>query len=371
MKITVNFVRVFVGLLFIFSGLIKANDPLGLAYKMDEYFNVWHMSWASTFSLFLSISMNIFEIVAGVALIVGYKPKLVTPLLLILIIFFTYLTGYAVLSGKIKTCGCFGDCIPLEAYQSFIKDLILLVLIVFLYVKRQLITPWLNHKLSALIVAISFAVVGLGQGYVLKNLPVIDCLPYAAGKDLLAQMKPAPGSIPDSTATYFVYKKDGKNVTFDANNFPEDFDETTYEYVDRETKIVRKGNAIIKIQDFTLYDEAGTDVTEKILNQQFPYILFFAKGFDGKKPEWNDQLKEINQLAFAKKIPLYLVTNEPAIANDYFNKAESLGISILRLDGTVMKTMLRSTVGIIQMNGPVVVKKYSENNIGSFIKTIK
>ena len=371
MKITVNFVRVFVGLLFIFSGLIKANDPLGLAYKMDEYFNVWNMSWASSFSLFLSISMNIFEIVAGVALIIGFKPKLVTPLLLILIIFFTYLTGYAVLSGKIKTCGCFGDCIPLEAYQSFIKDLILLVLIVFLYIKRQLITPWFNPKLSALVVSISFAIVGLGQGYVLKNLPIVDCLPYAAGKDLLAQMKPAPGSIPDSTATYFVYKKNGQNVTFDANNFPEDFDEDIYEYVDRETKIIRKGNADIKIQDFTLYDDAGTNITEKILSQQFPYILFFAKGFDGQTPEWNAQLKEITQLAFAKKIPVYLVTNEPTVANEFFNKKENSGISILRLDGTVMKTMLRSPVGIVHMNGPIVIKKYSENNIRSFIKTIK
>src|SRR6187549_2096637 len=104
MKVLLGISRFIVGVLFIFSGLIKANDPLGLAYKMDEYFAVWHWDWASQFSLVLSICMNVFEIVAGIAILLGYQARLFTWLLLLLIIFFTFLTGYAVFSGKIKTC---------------------------------------------------------------------------------------------------------------------------------------------------------------------------------------------------------------------------------------------------------------------------
>src|SRR5215471_19176744 len=119
-------VRWIVGLLFIFSGLIKANDPLGLSYKMQEFFEAWNWYPLNDLTLPLSLIMNVFEVLAGVAVIVGWRMRLFSWLLLLLIIFFGFLTGYAVFSGKIKTCGCFGDCLPLTAGQSFIKDLILL-----------------------------------------------------------------------------------------------------------------------------------------------------------------------------------------------------------------------------------------------------
>src|SRR6187200_2906199 len=105
MKPAVTIARVIVGLLFIFSGLVKANDPLGLSYKMQEFFEVWGLSSLNDYALALSLVMNIFEVLAGVAIIIGWRMKLFTWLILLLIIFFTFLTGYAALSGKIKTCG--------------------------------------------------------------------------------------------------------------------------------------------------------------------------------------------------------------------------------------------------------------------------
>src|SRR6266498_111114 len=122
MKTLLNIGRIIVGVLFIFSGLVKANDPLGLSYKMQEFFEVWGLSSLNDYTLALSLVMNIFEVLAGVAVIIGWRMKLFSWLLLLLIIFFTFLTGYAALSGKIKTCGCFGDCIPLTPTTSFIKD---------------------------------------------------------------------------------------------------------------------------------------------------------------------------------------------------------------------------------------------------------
>jgi len=127
MKLILNIARFIVGVLFIFSGLIKANDPLGLSYKMQEFFEVWGWGFLDNYTLTLSVFMIAFEIIAGVAVLVGWQMKLFSWLLLLLIIFFTFLTGYALFSGKIRECGCFGDCIPLTADQSFMKDLVLLV----------------------------------------------------------------------------------------------------------------------------------------------------------------------------------------------------------------------------------------------------
>ena len=115
MKTFINISRFIIGTLFIFSGLIKANDPLGLSYKMQEFFEVWDMHQFNDYTLTLSVIMIAFEIIAGVAVLLGWKMRIFSWLLLGLILFFTFLTAYALFSGKIRECGCFGDCIPLQA----------------------------------------------------------------------------------------------------------------------------------------------------------------------------------------------------------------------------------------------------------------
>lgn len=370
MQKTVNISRIIVGILFIFSGLVKANDPSGLAYKMDEYFAVWGWHWASDFVLPLSIGMNVLEIVAGVALLIGWQAQKITLLLLALIIFFTWLTGYAVFSGKIKTCGCFGDCIPLTAQQSFIKDLILLVLIAFLYLKHQLIKPFMPLRANLFLLLFSLGVVFWGQLHVLKNLPYVDCLPYAKGGNLLAKMHPRPGSIPDSTAIFYRYKVDGKEIEFEATQFPDDFDESRYEFISRENKVIRKGNATPEIQDMAFFTASGTDTTKQILGSMKPMLLLFAKDFPGKQPEWYQDFTKIFSKANEEGIQVYLVSNQPVAVNAFFNVSNNFKVQVLTCDGTVMKTMLRSKTGIIALNGPEVKGKWSEANMNEVVRFI-
>src|SRR5882757_4040435 len=220
MKLLVNLARIIVGVLFIFSGLIKANDPLGLSYKMQEFFEVWGWNFLNDYTLSFSVLMIAFEIIAGVAVLLGWHMKLFSWLLLLLIIFFTFLTGYAVLSGKIRTCGCFGDCIPLTANQSFTKDLILTALILFIFRYRSRIQPLFKPKLSIALLLATTVFSFASQALVLKHLPVVDCLPYKVGKNIPAQMKVPPGSVPDSTVITFVYSKQGKEVEFTSDKFP-------------------------------------------------------------------------------------------------------------------------------------------------------
>ncbi len=368
MKTTVQVLRILVGVLFIFSGLVKANDPSGLAYKMDEYFAVWGWDWATPYSLFLSMAMNIFEIVAGVALLLGWMSKLNTTLLLMLILFFTYLTGYAVFSGKIKTCGCFGDCIPLVAYQSFIKDLILLVMILILFRYQAYIKPFLPVRANLFIILLSLGFVCWGQLYVLKNLPVVDCLPYAKGNNLLEKMEPPKGSVPDSIVVMYTYKVDGKTVQFDASGFPNDFDESRYEYIDRENVVVRKGNATPPIQDMAFYTQAGTDTTKALLGSESPYLFIFAKDFDGAKPDWYELFTKIYSIANERQLAVYLVTNQPKKAMEFFNINRQFKVPVLTCDGTVMKSMLRTKTGLIAMNGAVVKEKWAEANMNEVVR---
>ena len=142
MKLIVSVARIFTGLLFIFSGLVKGIDPLGLAYKMQEFFEAWAsggfmqstMAVFGNYALSFSIIIITLEVAVGVALLLGWQKKITTWILVLLMLFFTFLTSYVLFSGKIRACGCFGDCIPLTPVQTFTKDIILLTLSVLLLV---------------------------------------------------------------------------------------------------------------------------------------------------------------------------------------------------------------------------------------------
>src|SRR5687768_646430 len=173
MKTFISISRFIIGVLFIFSGLIKANDPLGLSYKMQEFFEVWNLHSYNNYTLTLSVIMISFEIVAGVAVLIGWKMRIFSWLLLALILFFTFLTAYALFSGKIRECGCFGDCIPLQAYQSFIKDVVLLILILVLMPYRNRIQPVTRKSTAKIILFFTLVFSFAFQWYVLEHLPVV------------------------------------------------------------------------------------------------------------------------------------------------------------------------------------------------------
>ncbi len=348
--------RWIIGLLFIFSGLIKANDPLGLSYKMQEFFEVWGLTGLHGITLPLSIIMNVFEVAAGVAVILGWRMRLFSWLLLLLIIFFTFLTGYAHLSGKIKTCGCFGDCIPLTSLTSFIKDLILLVLIVFLFINRNRIDSKLSTPFPQVIILLVVAGTFSLQWYALNYLPVMDCLPYKKGDNLIRNMQLPEGAVSDSFLLTFKYEKNGQIVEFSNNDFPEDFDDS-YKFIERGQKLIRKGTALPKITDFSLQTTDGTDVTNQVLETNGRYLLLFALDLSTYDKWHNERFEQILQLSREKHIPFYFVTADKQNAERLLGEVE--GIQILSCDGVVIKTAARVNPTYFIMNGPVVHEKFS------------
>lgn len=338
-----------VGLLFIFSGLIKANDPLGLSYKMQEFFEVWGIAFLDDYSLVFALSMNTLEIVAGIALLIKFPYKQTLWLLLGLIVFFTFLTGYALFSGKIKTCGCFGDCIPLTPKVSFIKDVVLLFAILILLFNHKKVKDNLHKGLGIFLLLLSTGAVVYGQYYVLQYLPIIDCLPYKRGNDIQEQMKTPEGAIPDSVSIQMSFKKEGKNVQFDINQFPTDFD-STYVYQDRKEVLIQKGNGLVaKIVDFSLFTLNNEDTTAALFNTTTPYVLIFSGKIDSSIP-WKTLINTIQQ----KNQQVYLITADKANALQL-----NLNIPILIGDMTMIKTAARVWPTVVIMNGSRIMEKQS------------
>lgn len=343
--------RWIIGVLFIFSGLIKANDPSGLSYKMQEFFEAWGTTQFNPLSLYLSFAMNTFEIVAGVAILVGWRYKLTLKLLLLLIIFFTFLTGYALLSGKIATCGCFGDCLPLTPLQSFLKDIFLLILILVLLIFK-------NHYETKNIIAFRFVLSSflftiILQWYVLLHLPFLDCLPYKINKDIIKQMEMPANAIPDKVAIFFKYQKNGKIIEFEQTHFPEDFD-NSYTFIERKDKVIEKGNGLkAAISDFALKNSNGVDTTNAIFNLAGKYMLVFSLYTD-KYTHWDNLLSKLKQ----KNMPYFIVTADVETAKNILPNEP-----ILQADATNIKTAARVNPTVFLMDKSIIKNKKAASDV--------
>ncbi|MEX1202120.1 MAG: BT_3928 family protein [Ferruginibacter sp.] len=367
MKIIVNIARYLSGALFVFSGLVKAIDPRGLAYKMQEFFEAWAqsgfmkelMEQLGHYALTFSVIMITLEVVIGIALMVGWKKRLATWLLFFMILFFTFLTSYVLFSGKIKACGCFGDCIPLTPLQTFTKDIILLLLSIILLWKYRLIEHWAKPTiLLSIVVLATIATVAL-QCYVLVHLPIKDCLPYKKGNNILELRKVPAGAIPDEYAISFIYQKNDVKKEYTAEALPD----SSWEFVERKQKLVKLGkNNTPLINDFTLTTESGADSTEIILSQKGPYFLLFVKDVTTIPSDFRKDQEIINN-AIVKNIPIYIVTGQRTMATKRYGKiviinGKSIAIPMLNCDATALKTAARADITLYKMNGPLVINKW-------------
>lgn len=365
-----QFIRILVGVLFIFSGLVKANDPSGLAYKMQEFFEVWQMTWLTPFALGFSIIMIIFEIIAGVALLLGYAFRLFSFLILLLMIFFTFLTGYAVLSGKVKECGCFGDCIPLEAMQSFLKDMILLVLVIILFLARKYICPVFRRYIGTSVMILSLFFSVFIQWYALEHLPFVDCLPYKKGNNIWEKMQPPPGSTPDVYQTTYSMKNMHTGVTkkiSDKEYLDSGIWKDTTWVIEGEPvqELVKKGNATPEIQDFHVSDYEGTDFTESLLKEPGYNFLFLIKDVHKASTRNIDQLRILADKCQKNNVGFFVLSASPQEATESFLKANNIHAQTFSIDATVCKTAIRSNPGLMLIKAGTVKGKWSFNDYPS------
>lgn len=356
MKYILQLIRVITGILFFFSGLVKANDPLGLSYKMQEFFEVWHFPGWDHLTLPMAIAMNAFEIIAGFALLLGWQFRLFSWLLFLLIVFFTFLTGYTYFTGLPKNCGCFGDCLPISSLTSFLKDLVLLIFIGLLIARRQQIRSVIPAKAAGFILLLVTAGSLYFQYYTLRHLPVVDCLPFKKGNNILEKRNIPPGSVPDSFAIRFIYTKGGKEYEFSQLDLPADLG--TYTFVSRRDKLIRKGNAEAPIKGFDLKGISGADSTLPVLLQP-TVLLLIAEKLPEKDTGWKEKFERVYKAAAQKNIPAFIICGKPEEAYRLISGTSFASLPVFTCDNTTIRTAARANPTLYILQQATVKGKWS------------
>ncbi len=343
--------RLLVGGLFIFSGLIKVNDPVGTSIKLEEYFDVFSNDIAGffyyfkPFALYIAVFLVVLEVVLGVMLILGVKSKFTVWSLGGMILFFTFLTFFSAYFNKVTDCGCFGDAIKLTPWQSFYKDLILLVLIAILFL-FQADLPKFSPRIANLSV-IGIAIISLICSIVaIRNLPFIDFRAYKVGVDIPLDMQPS------APLQYDYVMKRGEEVLV-YEQYPND---ESLEFVEMKLK---NPEALPKISDFAAWNAEG-DKSELMFqgNKLVVLVSSYMKLED-------NAFEEIDQLmSDLSTAPIELVLMAAATEEEINSILDTYGWNALgvQADATVVKTMIRSNPGIMALKNGVVVGKYHNNN---------
>jgi hypothetical protein len=332
--------RFIVGGLFIFSGLIKLNDPIGTKIKMEEYFEVFSQHFGSFFELFIPYALEIgfilivLEVVLGVAVLIYYQMEVTTTLILALMVFFTFLTGYSAITNAVTDCGCFGDAIKLTPWGSFWKDIILMVFVLHLFWYRRSYVPILRSR-EGMAVVIAATVISTFLGvYAVMHLPFIDFRAYRVGNNIPQQMLP-----PEQAIFEYVFKRkdNGEEITSEKYLI----DTTQYKYVSvRQTNEERTR---AKISDYAVSTVEGEDVTQQTFEGK--KLLFIIHDVDHASLDNMDAIRELIR-GLDGKIEMMILTSSSAEKFEQFRHEHQLGVPFYFADATVLKTIMRSNPGI-------------------------
>ncbi len=363
--------RIFVGLLFIFSGLIKANDPLGFSYKLVEYFEVFHITFLNSLALSMAIVLCSLEMILGFALLIGVRSKQVAWGLLLLIIFFAFLTFYSAAFKVVQTCGCFGDAIVLTPWQSFSKDLVLLLLIIVLFKNRTKIHPVFSSKTSDRLLIVT-AILSLGVGiYSYNFLPVLDFLAYKVGANIPDEMKTPPGAMPDEYEQTYHLKnnKTGATKVMTDKEYMKTgiWKDNNWVVVGNpESRLVKKGFSP-KIQDLSIQDAQRNDYTKELLSN--PYYSLFIIADDLNKTD-TTAIDKLNALCINLtqnyNIRTILITSNSAPDAQAFAKQNHLVSELFYADGVPLKSMVRANPGIMLIKNGTIINKWHYHNVPTY-----
>jgi len=355
-----QFSRLFVGILFIISGLIKLNDPLGFSYKLEEYFSepVFNMPFFVPYSLAIALFLVILEVVLGVMLLIGYKSKLTIWSLLLLVVLFTFLTFYSAYFDVVKDCGCFGDALHLDPWQSFTKDLILLFFILILLYNQKYIKPLFSFKIQNVLVLVSITLCAFMGYWVLNHLPLKDFRPYKVGTNLKTAME-IPDNAPKSVVEMvFIYNVNGVDKEFtekDLMSLP-----AGAKFVDRKDKVIVQGY-LPPIHDFKL-ELDGNDNTQLIFSKE-KSLLIVAYDLEKANTKALQKLNKLYKDASAKGYYVAIVTGSSSDVIADVKKKYGFTFDFLFCDATALKTVERANPSFVVLHYGTIRQKVHYNDI--------
>ncbi|MCY2688087.1 BT_3928 family protein [Salinimicrobium sp. TH3] len=358
MKLLVGISRWVTGILFIFSGFIKLNDPIGFSFKLEEYFSpsVLNLEFLAPFALVIALLVVVFELVLGVMLLIGYLPKFTTWALLLMVIFFGFLTFYSAYYNKVTDCGCFGDAIPLTPWQSFYKDMFLLVLILILFFNREYITPYFAKASHRWIVFLAFMLSFVFAYYVLMYLPVFDFRAYKEGTNIEQAMTVPPGA-PGAVYDYhWKFLVNGEEKIYTTRGA---YPSVQGEFIEVETEMIQKGYEP-PIHDFSI-EKDGEDQISAILAED---KLLMIVAYSLRRSEI-DGLRKLRDVIEKARNNGYRVIGLSASGEDLkeeINQKYNLDLDWYFSDETALKTIIRSNPGLVKLEEGTILQKLHWND---------
>lgn len=355
--------RTLLGLTFIFSGFVKAVDPLGTTYKIEDYLK----AFGGFFNNLLPLAepaawcLICFEFALGVCLFLNVKTQWTSWLALLMMLVMTPLTLYIAIANPVSDCGCFGDALVISNWATFWKNIVLLALvIVLLCTKKHIPQLFTWHvELAFTCLAVLFAVCFML--YARLHLPVMDFRPYKVGNNLPQLMEYPDDAEPDLYEVEFIYEKDGKQQTFTIDNYPKG--DSTWTFVDQRSRLIKKGYEP-PVHDFEIITLDGDDLTDDVLSAPEVTLVIM---YDLRKADIKQAGKVATLLQNSTEdSPCYILTGsgEDDI-EEFVEQCRDFDIpaeAFCQTDPVTLKTIVRANPGVVVLNEGTVVEKYNLRN---------
>ena len=350
--------RIIIGVTFIFSGFVKAVDPLGSTYKFIDYFNAFGMGWATGLAFGLSVLQDVIEFTLGVMLLFNLQIKLGSVLVLAFMVFYTPLTLYIAITNPVHDCGCFGDALVITNWQTFFKNVVLLAAALVVFWWRKDIKNRLTINEQWALTGASAIAILIFCGYSYKHTQVLDFRPYSVGTSIPEKMSRPEGAPADVWESTFVYEKDGKQETFQISNLPD----STWTFVDAKHTLVKKGYEP-PIHDFSIVNPDGEDLTAEVLASDNYNFLLIAYNLDKSDLSRNDSINRLADFCLAQGYTFRMLTASTDEAIENFREVAEPPYEICICDETTLKTIVRSNPGLMVVKDGVIIGKWNLKDI--------
>lgn len=346
---------------FIFSGFVKAVDPLGTQYKIQDYLEVF--GWAASVPAFLpflaSVLQAMVEFCLGVYLLFGIRRRMTTLFVVLIMGVMTPLTLWLALSNPISDCGCFGDAVTLTNWETFGKNVLLLIAAVSVFKWGNRITPLVTKRFDWLVAMYTFLYISGMTLYCYRELPVFDFRPYHIGADIRKGMEIPEGEKPTVYETRFILQKDGVEKEFTLENYPD----STWTFVDSKTMVKEQGYEP-PVHDFSIIrQEDGEDITDEVLDDDNYTFLLVAHQLSQADDSTIDLINELYDYSVEHGYQFYCLTSSPDSDIEDWQERTGAEYPFCLMDDITLKTMIRSNPGLMLLKNGVVINKWSVNSL--------
>ena len=358
--LVVNVARMVLAVVFIFSGFVKAVDPRGTQYKIGDYLEALHLADAApdTVALGISIALSALEFSVGIFLLFAIRRRLASRLALLLLIVMTPLTLWLALANPISDCGCFGDAVVLTNWQTFWKNALLLAMAAIVAAKPTKMFRFVSESNQWIVINYTILFILAISARSLYDLPQLDFRPYHVGASIPDGMAIPDGAEQPQFETTFILEKDGEQREFSLDDYPD----STWTFVDSRTVETRRGY-VPPIHDFSITTDEGDDITEQVLSNDSYVFLLVAPHLEKADDSQHDQINELYEYAQEHAYPFYCLTASNEGGVNRWRDLTGAEYPFCHTDEITLKTIIRSSPGLVLIKAGTVVRKWSHNNL--------